>query len=158
MTGWRVGFAGGPPEIIANMSKMQSQSTAGVSAVSQAAAIAALIGPQQFVKERTFNLQDRRDILFEKLNKAEGLKCALPKGAMYIFCSCSGINGKTTPGGSVIKTDRDFSMYLLDSAGVAVVQGEAYGLSPYFRASFVAPEEELVEGGERIQSACNALR
>ena len=157
MTGWRVGFAGGPKDVIANMSKMQSQSTSGSSAVSQAAAVAALIGPQEFVKERTANLQYRRDILFEKLNKAKGLKCDLPEGAMYIFCSCAGNIGKKAPNGKVIETDEDFTMYLLDSAGVAVVQGNAYGLSPYFRASFVAPEADLVRGGDKIQEACEAL-
>ena len=157
MTGWRVGFAGGPKEIIANMGKMQSQSTSGVSAVGQAAAVAALSGPQEFVKDRTANLQYRRDMLFEKLNKAKGLQCDLPEGAMYIFCSCAGTIGKKAPNGKVIETDVDFTMYLLDSVGVAVVQGNAYGLSPYFRASFVAPEEDLLRGGDKIQEACAAL-
>ena len=157
MTGWRLGFAGGPPEIIANMSKMQSQSTSGVSAVAQAAAIAALEGPQDFIKDRTANLQYRRDILFDKLNAADGLKCDLPEGAMYIFCSCAGNIGKTTPDGKIIENDTGFTMYLLDSVGVAVVQGVAYGLSPYFRASFVAPEEDLVRGGDLVQQACAAL-
>jgi len=158
MTGWRVGFAGGPKHIIANMSKMQSQSTSGVSAVSQAAAAAALTGPQEFVRERTANLQRRRDILFEKLNRAPGLKCDLPEGAMYIFCSCAGAVGKRAPDGRVIENDTDFTLYLLDSVGVAVVQGVAYGLSPYFRASFVAPEADLVRGGELVREACAALR
>lgn len=158
MTGWRIGFAGGPKDIIANMGKMQSQSASGVSAVSQAAAVAALEGPQEFVKERTANLQYRRDMLFEKLNKAEGLSCDLPEGAMYIFCSCAGTIGKTTPNGKKIESDVDFTMYLLDTVGVAVVQGNAYGLSPYFRASFVAPEEDLIRGGDLVQQACAALR
>ena len=157
MTGWRVGFAGGPKDIIANMSKMQSQSTSGSSAVSQAAAIAALTGPQEFVMERTANLQRRRDILFDKLNKSNGLKCDLPEGAMYIFCSCAGIIGKKAPNGKLIETDEDFTMYLLNSVGVAVVQGDAYGLSPFFRASFVAPEADLIRGGDKIQKACAAL-
>jgi aspartate aminotransferase len=157
MTGWRLGYAGGPKEIIANISKMQSQSTAGASALGQAAAIAALNGPQDFVAERTANLQYRRDILFEKLNAAEGLSCDLPEGAMYIFCSCAGVIGKRTPGGAVLENDTDFTMYLLDSVGVAVVQGVAYGLSPYFRASFVAPEADLIRGGDLIQQACAAL-
>ncbi len=139
------------------MSKMQSQSTSGVSAVSQAAAVAALTGPQDFVRERTANLQRRRDILFEKLNRAEGLKCDLPEGAMYIFCSCAGTIGKRAPDGRVIENDTDFTLYLLDSVGVAVVQGVAYGLSPYFRASFVAPEEDLVRGGDLVREACAAL-
>ena len=157
MTGWRVGFAGGPKEIIANMAKMQSQSTSGVSAVGQAAAIAALTGPQGLVAERTANLQYRRDLLFEKLNKAPGLSCDLPEGAMYVFCSCAGTIGKQTPDGKTIENDTDFTMYLLDSVGVAVVQGVAYGLSPYFRASFVAPEEDLIRGGDLVQQACAAL-
>ncbi|MDH3699997.1 MAG: aminotransferase class I/II-fold pyridoxal phosphate-dependent enzyme [Alphaproteobacteria bacterium] len=158
MTGWRVGFAGGPKEIISNMSKMQSQSTSGISPVSQGAAVAALTGPQEFVRERTANLQRRRDMLFEKLSGAEGLNCDLPEGAMYIFCSCAGTLGKRTPDGKVIENDTDFTMYLLDSVGVAIVQGVAYGLSPYFRASFVAPEEDLIRGGDLIQQACAALR
>ena len=157
MTGWRVGFAGGPAALISNMSKMQSQSTAGVSAVSQAAAIAALEGPQQYVAARTANLQHRRDVLFEFLNRAEGLSCELPEGAMYIFCSCAGTLGKRTPEGKILDNDNDFTMYLLDAVGVAVVQGAAYGHSPYFRASFVAPEDELVKGGERVVQACAAL-
>jgi aspartate aminotransferase len=158
MTGWRLGFAGGPKEMIAAMSKMQSQSTAGVSAIAQAAAIAALNGPQALVKERTANLQHRRDILLEYLNNAAGLSCDKPEGAMYIFCSCAGAIGKRTPGGKMIETDQDFTLYLLDDYGVAVVQGEAYGLSPYFRASFVAPEEDLHKGGRLIQEACAALQ
>ena len=97
-------------------------------------------------------------MLFEKLNQAEGLSCALPDGAMYIFCSCSGTIGKITPDDKVIESDEDFTMYLLDSVGVAVVQGNAYGLSPYFRASFVAPEEDLKRGGDLIIQACAALR
>ena len=158
MTGWRVGFAGGPRDIIANMSKMQSQSTSGSSAVSQAAAIAALTGPQEFIVERTANLQRRRDILYDKLCKSDGLKCDMPSGAMYIFCSCAENIGKKTPSGQVINTDEDFTMYLLNSVGVAVVQGSAYGLSPFFRASFVAPEVDLIRGGDKIQEACAALR
>jgi len=157
MTGFRCGYAGGPKEIIAKMSNMQSQSTAGVSAIGQAAAVGALNGPQELLMERAANLQLRRDILFEKLNAAPGLNCDLPNGAMYIFCSCAGTVGKTRPDGQVIETDTDFTMYLLESVGVAVVQGEAYGLSPYFRASFVAPEADLVRGGNLIQEACSAL-
>ena len=157
MTGWRVGFAGGPKDIIANMSKMQSQSTSGSSAVSQAAAIAALTGPQEFVLERTANLQQRRDILYDKLCNSKGLKCDIPRGAMYIFCSCAGNIGKRAPNGQLIKSDEDFTMYLLNSVGVAVVQGSAYGLSPFFRASFVAPEVDLIRGGDKIQEACAAL-
>ena len=157
MTGFRCGYAGGPKEIIAKMSNMQSQSTAGVSAIGQAAAVGALNGPQELLADRAANLQLRRDILFEKLNAAPGLNCDLPDGAMYIFCSCAGTVGKKRSDGQVIKSDTDFTMYLLESVGVAVVQGEAYGLSPYFRASFVAPEVDLVRGGNLIQEACAAL-
>lgn len=158
MTGWRVGFAGGPREIIANISKMQSQSTSGISAISQAAAVAALEGPLDYVRERTADLQRRRDLLFEHLSAIDGLECDKPQGAMYIFCSCAGLIGRTTPQGSIIRTDAEFTMYLLDSVGVAVVQGSAYGASPFFRASFAAPESDLVRGGERILEACSALR
>ena len=158
MTGWRVGFAGGPTGMIQAMSKMQSQSTAGVSAIGQAAAIAALNGPQALVAERTADLQRRRDILLDYLNAAKGLSCDRPEGAMYIFCSCAGAIGKRAPNGKTIETDGDFTMYLLDQVGVAVVQGEAYGLSPYFRASFVAPESDLHKGGRLIQEACAALQ
>lgn len=157
MTGWRVGFAGGRKDLIANMSKMQSQSSSGVSAVTQAAAVAALTGPQEFVRERTANLQLRRDMLFDRLSRIPGLACDRPEGAMYIYCSCAGAIGKRTPQGKVIENDTDFVMYLLDSVGVAVVQGEAYGFSPYFRASFVAPEADLVRGGELIEQAVRAL-
>jgi aspartate aminotransferase len=157
MTGWRVGFAGGPRHLIAAMSKMQSQSSAGVSAVSQAAAAAALTGPMDVVRERTANLQHRRDLLFERLSRIPGLACDRPEGAMYVYCSCAGLIGKRTPDGTVIETDADFTRYLLDAAGVAVVQGEAYGFSPAFRASFVAPERDLARGGDRIEEACRAL-
>lgn len=157
MTGWRVGFAGGPKQIIAGLSKMQSQSTAGVSAVGQAAAVAALTGPQDFVAERTADLQERRDLLFEGLNAAPGLSCARPEGAMYIYCSCAGAIRKRAPDGRIIETDTDFTMYLLDQAGVAVVQGEAYGLSPYVRVSFAVPREDIRRGTARIAEACAAL-
>jgi len=157
MTGWRVGYGGGPSDIIANASKMQSQSTAGSSSIGQAAAVAALTGDQSLIIERTADLQRRRDILHGALNQADGLHCDLPEGAMYCFCSCAGALGKRTPDGKIIENDTDFTMYLLDHVGVAVVQGAAYGLSPYFRASFVATEEDLMRGGERIQKACKDL-
>ncbi len=157
MTGWRLGFAGGPKTMIANMSKMQSQSTSGVSAVSQAAAAAALTGPLDLVRERTADLQRRRDLLFDQLGRIDGLSCDRPEGAMYIFCSCAGLIGKRTAQGKVIENDTDFVNYILDSAGVALVQGEAYGFSPYFRASFVAPDADIKRGGERMAQACSAL-
>jgi aspartate aminotransferase len=158
MTGWRLGFAGGPKEMIAMMSKMQSQSTSGVSSISQAAAVAALEGPQDYVMERTRDIERRRDILFEEINRAPGLSCDRPEGAMYLYVNCAGAIGKRAPDGRVIETDTDFALYLLDTVGVAVVQGEAYGLSPYFRASFVVPEADLRKGGRLIAEACAALR
>ena len=158
MTGWRVGFAAGPRHIILQMSKMQSQSTSGIGSVNAAAAIAALTGPQQFVRERTLNLQKRRDLLFEHLSRVEGLSCRLPQGAMYLFCGCDAFIGQTTPEGKRLADDTDVVLYLLDSVGVALVQGEAYGLSPCFRASFVAGEADLVRGAGLIDEAYRALR
>ncbi|MEK9905148.1 MAG: aminotransferase class I/II-fold pyridoxal phosphate-dependent enzyme [Rhodospirillales bacterium] len=158
MTGWRVGYGGGPKDIIANASKMQSQSTAGSSSIGQAAAVAALTGDQRLILERTADLERRRDILHAALNKAEGLHCDLPEGAMYCFCSCAGAIGKRTPDGKLIENDTDFTMYLLDYVGVAVVQGAAYGLSPYFRASLGATEEDRNRGGALNQKACADLR
>lgn len=157
MTGWRVGFAGGPKHIITQMSKMQSQSTSGIGSVNQAAAIAALSGPLDIVRERTANLQHRRDILFENLSRIDAVSCDLPEGAMYIFCGCDAFIGKQTPDGKTLRNDTDVVMYLLDSVGVAVVQGEAYGSSPCFRTSFVAAEKDLVEGAARIGQAYSAL-
>ncbi|MGB7184935.1 MAG: aminotransferase class I/II-fold pyridoxal phosphate-dependent enzyme [Burkholderiaceae bacterium] len=157
MTGWRVGFAGGPKHIIAQMNKMQSQSTSGIGSVNQAAAIAALSGSLDLVKERTANLQERRDLLFKHLSPISGVKCELPEGAMYIFCSCDAVIGKQTPDGKILETDTDVVMYLLDSVGVALVQGEAYGASPCFRASFVASEQDLVRGANLIDQAFSAL-
>ena len=136
---------------------MQSQSTSGVNAVAQGAAVAALHAPLDLVQERPANLERRRDLLFDALSQIPELQCARPEGAMYIFCSCAGAIGKRTPDGKLIETDTDFVTYLLDSVGVAVVQGSAYGLSPYFRASFVATEPDLIRGGKLIREACAAL-
>ena len=157
MTGWRIGFAGGPKDLISQMSKMQSQSASSTSAVSQAAASAVLLGPLDYVRERTANLQRRRDILHAGFNEIPGLRCDLPEGAMYLYCSCEAFMGKRTPEGKTIENDTDFTNYLLDAAGVSVVQGSAYGLSPFFRASFVAPEADLTRGAQRMRVACNAL-
>ena len=157
MTGWRVGFGAGRKELITNISKMQSQSTAGVSAVSQAAAVAALNAPLDLIHERTADLQRRRDLLFNALSEIDGLHCQRPPGAMYIYCSCADFMGATAADSRRIDNDTDFTDYLLDVAGVAVVQGAAYGMSPYFRASFVAADNELIRGAERIAQACQAL-
>jgi len=158
MTGWRVGFAAGPAHIIAQMAKMQSQSTSGIGSVNTAAAIAALTGPIELVHERTLNLQHRRDVLFKHLSEINGVTCRLPEGAMYIYCGCDDFIGKTTPAGTTLENDTDVVMHLLDSVGVALVQGEAYGMSPCFRASFVASEADLIRGAGLIGQAYEALR
>src|SRR5262249_53676218 len=132
MTGWRIGYAGGPEKLIRAMSVLQSQSTSNPSSVSQAAAVAGLSGPQDFIAEHNKVFRDRRDLVVGMLNQAKGLKCHRPEGAFYVYPSCAGAIGKTTPKGDTIKTDTDFVTYLLDSEGVAVVQGEAFGQAPYF--------------------------
>lgn len=157
MTGWRIGYAGGPRELIREMAKMQSQATAGPSSVGQAAVVAALNGPQDFVGDRSKAFEHRRDLVLSMLSQAPGITCARPEGAFYLFPSCAGLIGKRTASGKVIETDTDFVRYLMDEHGVATVQGEAYGLSPHFRISIAASEEELVEACHRIQKACAAL-
>ena len=157
MTGFRIGYAGGPKELISNMLKVQSQSTSGASSVGQAAAVAALTGPQDFVETCREAYQDRRDLIVSMLNQTTGLSCRTPEGAFYAFPECEGLMGKTTPDGKRIENDRDLVMHLMDDHGVALVQGEAYGFSPHFRVSFAASMEDLEEAGQRIQKAANAL-
>ncbi len=157
MTGWRVGYAGGPSELIAAMTKIQSQSITHTAAVSQAAAVAALNGPHDFVARHNAIFQERRDLVVSMLNQAPGLTCPVPQGAFYVFPSCAGLIGKKTPDGKVIETDEDFVTYLLESEDVATVHGEAFGLSPHFRISYAAATELLEEACQRIQRACNAL-
>lgn len=157
MTGWRLGFAGGPPELIREMVKMLSQSTAAPSSISQAAAVAALSGPQGFVKENSRSFEERRDLAVAMLNQAKGLTCRSPEGAFYAFPDCSRLIGRTTPGGQVLETDKDVVLYLLEQ-GVAAVQGAAYGLSPHFRISFATSTDLLTEACRRIQRACAELR
>jgi aspartate aminotransferase len=158
MTGWRIGYAGGPAPLIKAMVKLQSQSTSGASSISQAAAREALSGPQEIVRERTRLFQERRDVVVELLNATPGIRCHVPEGAFYVYPSCTGIIGRTTPSGSVIRTDADFVMYLLEAERVAVLQGDAYGMSPFFRISFAASLDTLQEGCRRIRQACAALR
>jgi len=157
MTGWRIGFAGGPKELIASMTKLQNQNTGNPSSISQAAAIEALTGTQDFVPERAAEFQARRDMVVDMLNDAAGLTCRKPEGAFYVFPNCSGLIGRRTQSGQVIQSDKDIVMYLLDAVGVASVHGEAYGLSPYVRLSTAASMDELKEACARIQSACQAL-
>ena len=157
MTGWRVGYAAGPVELIKAMNKIQSQSTTHTSSISQAAAVAALNGRHDFVAANNALFKERRNMVVEMLNAAEGLSCATPKGAFYVYPSCAGVIGKKTPDGKAIETDEDFVAYLLESEGVAAVHGAAFGLSPYFRASYATGMENLTKACARIQRACAAL-
>ncbi len=157
MTGWRIGYCGGPADLIKQMTKLQQQITGSNSSVSQAAALAALTGPQDFVAKNNKSFQDRRDLVVSMINQAKGLKCPSPKGAFYVFPSCAALIGKKTPAGKIIETDTDLVLYFLESEGVAVVQGAAYGMSPFFRISYASSEEELRDACERIQRACAAL-
>jgi aspartate aminotransferase len=158
MTGWRIGYCGGPAPLLKEMTKLQQQITGSNSSVSQAAALAALTGPQDFVPKNTKSFQDRRDLVVSMINQATGLKCAVPKGAFYVFPECGALIGKTTPDGKVIENDTDLVMYFLESHGVACVQGAAYGMSPFFRISYAAAEDELRDACERIQRACAELK
>ena len=157
MTGWRIGYAGGPAWLIKAMAKLQSQSTSNPSSISQAAAAAALNGPQDFLIERNAAFERRRDLVVSMLNDTPGLECPTPEGAFYVYPDASGVIGKTTPKGQVIKTDEDLIAYFLDEAQVAAVHGAAFGLSPAFRISYATSEELLSEACTRIQRACSAL-
>ena len=157
MTGWRVGFAGGPSGLIKAMTKVQSQSTTHTAAVSQAASVAALNGPHDFVAANNKIFQERRDLVVSMLNQASGLSCLTPEGAFYVYPSCAGTIGKTTPGGKTIETDEDFVTYILEEEGVAAVQGVAFGLSPHFRVSYATATDLLEDACQRIQRACAAL-
>ena len=158
MTGWRLGYCGGPKDIIAGMNKIQSQSTTSTSSISMAASVAALNGNQDFIEKHNIQFKKRRDMVVEKLNKIQGLSCAVPSGAFYVYPSCVGVIGKQTPKGNTINTDEDFMNYLLDSEGVAGVHGEAFGLSPYFRISYATDNKTLIDACERIERACSNLK
>lgn len=158
MTGWRIGYAAGRPDLIKAIAKVQSQSTSNPSSISQAAAVEALNGPQDFIPRHNEVFKQRRDLIVSMLNQSAGLSCHRPEGAFYVFPSCAGTIGKKTPDGKVIETDEDFVTYLLESEGVAVVQGSAFGLAPFFRISYATATEALQEAGIRIQRACAALR
>jgi aspartate aminotransferase len=158
MTGWRIGYAGGPAHLIKAMATIQSQSTSNPSSISQAAAVAALNGPQDFIPRNNEAFKKRRDLVVEMLNQAPGIRCPKPEGAFYVFPSCAGTIGKTTPQGKMLKTDEDFVTYLLESEGVAVVQGSAFGLAPYFRISYATSDAVLKDACTRIQRACKALK
>lgn len=158
MTGWRVGFAGGPAEIIKAMTKVQGQSITHTAAVSQSAAIAALNGPLDFIQSNNTVFKERRDLVVSMLNQASGLKCPTPEGAFYVYPSVAETLGKTTPEGKTITNDEDFVVGLLEAEGVAAVHGEAFGLSPHFRISYATSTEVLEDACTRIQRFCASLR
>jgi aspartate aminotransferase len=158
MTGWRIGYGAGPKPLIKAMGAIQSNSTANPSSISQAAAIEALNGPQDFIAPNAAVFKQRRDLVVAALNKVPGLHCPTPEGAFYVYPSCAGLLGKKTPTGEVIKTDEDFVKYLLAAEGVAVVHGEAFGLAPHFRISYATGTETLLEAMRRIERACLALQ
>ena len=158
MTGWRIGYCAGPIELIKAMTTIQSQSTSNPTSISQWAAVEALNGPQDFIAERAQSFKERRDLVVSMLNQATGIKCPTPEGAFYVYPSCEGCLGKTTPKGKLIETDKDFVEALLEEEGVAVVHGEAFGLAPFFRISYATSTENLVKACERIQRFCASLR
>lgn len=158
MTGWRIGFAGGPKDLIKAMAKVMSQSTSNPCSISQWASVAALDGDHAFLAERNAAFKGRRDRVVAMLNDAAGLSCATPEGAFYVYPSCAGVIGKTAPSGKVIGNDEDFAAELLEAEGVAVVFGAAFGLSPYFRISYAAALSELEEACTRIQRFCGSLK
>jgi aspartate aminotransferase len=158
MTGWRIGFAGGPKALIKAMGTLQSQSTSNPCSISQWAAVEALNGPQDFLPGWVKSFQERRDLVVSMLNQASGLSCPTPEGAFYVYPSCAGCIGKITERGKRLETDEDFAVSLLEDEGVAVVHGAAFGLSPFFRISYATGKDDLEEACRRIQRFCAALR
>ena len=157
MTGWRIGYAGGPKDLIKAMAKIQSQSTTNPSSISQAAAVEALSGDQSFIKDRSDAFKERRDFVVSKLNKINGIECLNPQGAFYVFPSCKGCIGKVHSELGEIKNDTDFVSKLLESTGVAVVQGSAFGLEGFFRISYATSMSNLEKAVERISDFCSKL-
>ena len=158
MTGWRIGYCAGPQELIKAMTKIQSQSTSNPTSISQWAALEALTGPQDFIAEHNTHFKRRRDLVVKMLNEADGIECITPEGAFYVYPSCAGCIGKTAPNGTAIDGDEAFAKALLEAEGVAVVHGEAFGLSPFFRISYATSDENLVEACTRIQRFCTSLK
>ena len=158
MTGWRIGYAAGPVQLIKAMSKLQSQSTSNPSSISQWAAVEALNGPQDFIAENNKKFKERRDLVVSMLNQAKGLSCPTPEGAFYVYPSCEGCIGKTAPSGKVIANDEDFVTELLAQEGVAAVHGAAFGLEPFFRVSYATSNEALEDACQRIQRFCGSLK
>ena len=158
MTGWRIGYAAGPKNIIKAIAKIQSQSTSNPSSISQAAAVEALNGVQDFIKDRSTSFQERRDFVVNALNAIEGIECLNPDGAFYVFPSCKGLIGKKDSKGKEIKKDIDFVQSLLENNGIAVVQGSAFGLEGFFRISYATSMENLKKALEKINSFCKSLK
>jgi aspartate aminotransferase len=158
MTGWRIGYCAGPLALIKAMTKIQSQSTSNPTSISQWAALEALKGPQDFIAEHNTHFKRRRDLVVKLLNDAQGIECITPEGAFYVYPSCAGCIGKSAPDGTVIDGDEAFAKALLEAEGVAVVHGEAFGLSPFFRISYATSDENLVEACTRIQRFTAALK
>jgi aspartate aminotransferase len=157
MTGWRIGYAGGPAPLIKAIGTLQSQSTSNPSSISQWAAVEALNGPQDFLKDWVKSFKERRDVVVSMLNQAKGLSCPTPAGAFYVYPSCEGCLGKKTPKGTAIDSDGDFAAALLEEEGVAVVPGAAFGLSPFFRVSYATGMDALEDACRRIQRFCASL-
>ncbi len=157
MTGWRIGYAAGPDPLIKAMTMIQSQQTSGACSVAQWASVEALTGPQDYIPRAREVFRGRRDLVVSMLNQANGLRCPSPEGAFYVYPSCEGAIGKTSPSGKKIERDEDFVGELLEAEGVAVVHGEAFGLGPNFRISYAVGTEVLEEACSRIQRFCNAL-
>jgi aspartate aminotransferase len=158
MTGWRIGFAGGPAVLIKAMAKLQSQSTTNPSSISQAAATEALNGPHDFLKGWVKTFAERRDLVVGMLNQAKGLVCPNPEGAFYVYPSCDALIGKSTPDGLKIDSDETFGKALLEAEGVAVVHGAAFGLEPHFRISYATSTDVLTDACTRIQRFCGNLK
>jgi len=158
MTGWRIGYAGGPKPLIDLMRKVASQTTSNPSSISQWAAVEALNGPQDFIAERGAAFEKRRDLVVSMLNQASGIRCPNPEGAFYVYPSIEGLIGRTAPDGTVVDTDEAFASALLEAEGVAVVHGEAFGMSPYFRISYATSEAVLEDACARIQRFCASLK
>ncbi len=157
MTGWRIGYATGDKALIKAIAKIQSQSTSNPNSIAQWAAVAALNGPLDFMAENLKHFAHRRQLVTSHLNQIEGVNCFIPQGAFYVYPSVAGLMGRKTPDGKILETDGDFVSYLLESQGVATVQGTAFGLAPHFRISYATSTEVLEDAMARITKACNAL-
>jgi aspartate aminotransferase len=158
MTGWRIGYAGGPEPLIKAMAMIQSQSTSNPTAVAQWAAVEALDGPQDFIAKHNKIFKERRDLCVSMLNQASGIKCPKPEGAFYVYPSCAGTIGKIAPTGKTLRTDEDFVTALLEAEGVAVVQGTPFGVGPAFRVSYATATNALEAACGRIQRFCGNLK